>query len=220
MYNHIHRALGGELDNLEAHARSINPDRPEEAGAFAGHLEMIENLLEIHSQEEEQVVWPEIDRQTPGLLRAYELDHEADKDVFARIHSHLGKLQQQSAESAGAQTSLARDTGVLAEQAKLHMRKEEEHIYGPFAESIGRDEQMEIGRRVLSNLPVEMLPQGMPWLASFLTAEEVAEGFELYVEAVGPERGRLFVSPLATSMPPEKWQAVLQHAPQLASYTS
>lgn len=218
LYNHIHKALSGELDNLEAHARSLNPDRPEEMGAFAEHLGMIEGLLHVHSQEEEGVLWPEIEKQMPSLTRPYELDHEADDEVFARIHSHLEKLQQQSPDRASAQVSLARDTGVLAEQVRLHIRKEEEHVYAPFADRISRDEQMDISRRILSNLPAEILPQAMPWLASFLTPEEVAEGFALYVEAVGPERGRLFITPLPNGMPPEKWQEVLKHAPQLTSY--
>jgi hypothetical protein len=98
------------------------------------------------------------------------------------------------------------------------MRKEEEHVYGPFADSISREEQMEIGRRVLDNLPEDLLPQAMPWLAGFLTAEEVAEGFSLYVEAVGPERAHLFVAPIAIGLPPEKWQQVLQRTPELAQY--
>jgi hypothetical protein len=219
LYNHIHKALGGELDNVEAHARSLNPDRSEEIAGFAAHFGMIEGLLEVHSHEEENAVWPEIDKRMPLVLQAYELDHEADKEVFARIHSHIERLQQQSLDHTSAQASLARDCSVLAEQSKLHMRKEEEHVYGPFADSISREEQMEIGRRVLNNLPEDLLPQAMPWLAGFLTAEEVAEGFSLYVEAVGPERAHLFVAPIATGLPPEKWQQVLQRAPELAQYS-
>ena len=218
MFNHIHKALTGELDNVEAHARSLNPDRPGEVEAFAGHFGMLEGILEVHAHEEENAVWPEIDKQMPLVLQAYELDHEADKEVFARIHAYVEKLQQQSPDRASVQASLARDCGVLAEQSKLHMRKEEEHLYGPFAEGISREEQMAISQRLLNNLPEELLPQAMPWLASFLSAEEVAEGFSLYLEAVGPERARLFVAPIASGMPPEKWQQVIQRAPELASY--
>jgi iron-sulfur cluster repair protein YtfE (RIC family) len=218
LYNHIHKALGGEMDNLEGHALSLDPENAEAVVGFAGHLGMIHGLLEVHANEEEGVLWPEIEKQMPGLMGSYEIDHEAEREIFARIDSHLAALQQSGTDKKAISARLARDVGVAAEQLKLHMRKEESHIYTPFSEGIGEAAQMELGRQILSNLPVEILPQAMPWLASFLTAEEVAEGFDLYVKAVGPERGQLFITPLATGLPPGKWQEVLQHAPQLASY--
>lgn len=217
-YHHIHAALGGEMEKLEGHAMALDPASPEAIIGFTGHLGMIDSILEAHAHEEERVLWPEIESRMPGMMDSYEIDHREERALFDRIRADLASLGQPSTDRETTQRRMVRSVAVATEQLKLHMAKEEEHVYAPFAETLSEDEWKSLADQILSGLPPEMLPTAMPWLASYLTAAEVAESFSLYAQALGPERVRPFVSPLPAGMPPEKWQEVLKHAPELASY--
>ena len=217
-YHHIHCALGGEMEKLEGHAIALDATSPAELAGFGAHVGMIDGILEAHAHEEEVVLWPEIESRLPGMMDSYEIDHREERSLFARIHADVAALGQSGADREATQRRLVRSIAVATEQLKLHMAKEEEHVYEPFAATLTDEEWKSLGDRILSGLPPEMLPTAMPWLASYLTAAEVAESFSLYADALGPQRVKPFVAPLPNGMPPEKWQEVLSYAPKLAEY--
>lgn len=206
------------MENLERHAGTLDASNPESVAAFAGHLGMVDEILEAHSQEEERVLWPEIVTRLPGVMGSYEIDHREERSLFERIRTDVAKLSGTGSDNGSVQARLTRSVAVASEHLKLHMLKEEEDVYSKFAETLSDTEGKDLIGRILSGLPPEMLPSAMPWLASHLSADEVAESFSLYVEALGPERARPYITPLPTGMPPEKWQEVVQKAPELGAY--
>ena len=114
-YNHIHKAMGGELLKVEEQAAALDPNNPESVAALVGHLGMIRAILDVHAHAEEDGAWPMIEAKFPGLTRPYLLDHDYERSLFASIDTELANLQQPTGDKAAAGKRL------------YHMSKEEAH---------------------------------------------------------------------------------------------
>ena len=150
------------MEKLEGHAIALNASSPGDVAGFGVHLGMIDSILETHAQDEEVVLWPEIESRLPGMMDSYEIDHREERSLFERIHAEVSALAQPGMDREATQRRLTRSVAVATEQLKLHMAKEEEHVYSAFAETLTDEEWKSLSDRLLSGLPIDKLPTGCP----------------------------------------------------------
>jgi hemerythrin-like domain-containing protein len=217
-YRHIHKAIGGELLKLEAHARSVDPNNPESVGGFAGHLGMFTGIQDAHSHEEEQGVWPQIESKLPGLTQTFLFDHEGERKYVADIKSALAELQRGGGDKQDAAARLYRSTVALASHLIHHMAKEEALLYVPFADRLSEQEESKIVYDTYEGLPEEMVVQAMPWWASYQTPEDIVQAAGILERHARPEKARLVTGAVVNSLPPERWAEVQRLGPQLAEF--
>jgi hemerythrin-like domain-containing protein len=216
-YYHIHTAISGELLKLEAHAKSLNPNNAEAIGGFAGHFGMLSAIQEAHSHEEEEGVWPEIEKRLPGLTSTFLFDHEGERKYMAEIKSALETLQG-GGDKGDATDRLYRNTVALASHLIHHMAKENELLYTPFADKLSEQEESRIVFDAYESLPDELVVQAMPWWASYQSAQDIADEARTLLEHARPEKAKLVLGVVLGSLPPEKRADVEKLKPELAEY--
>jgi DUF438 domain-containing protein len=216
-YYHIHTAISGELLKLEAHAKSLDPNNAEAVGGFAGHFGMLSAIQEAHSHEEEEGIWPEIEKRLPGLTRTFLFDHEGEREYMAEIKSALGMLQG-SGDKGEAADRLYRNAVALASHLIHHMAKENELLYAPFADQLSDQEESKIVYEAYEGLPDAMIMQAMPWWASYQTPQDIADEAKTLLERARPEKARLVLGVVVKSLPPEKWTELEKLKPELSEY--
>lgn len=217
-FNHIHKAIGGELLKLEGHAASIDPSSAESVAGFAGHLAFMEGLLNTHAREEDNGLFPAIEAKFPGMMATFSYDHEAQDKLFDALRSDVASLQGEAVEDKTAiARRLHRNMVALSSDLILHMEKEEAVPYARFAETLSEEEELGMVGAVLNSLPDEMLTNAMPWMASYLTDDEILDEFETYKRVLGAAKMRTFVAPLSTGLAPGRWEALTAREPGLVA---
>jgi hemerythrin-like domain-containing protein len=220
-FNHIHKAIRGELLKLEDHAGAVDPNDAGSVAGFAQHFGMVDNIQTAHSHEEENGLWPRIEAKHPGLLAAFPMDHEAEREYMAEIKQTLGKLQGGQAKPEEKQAlarRLYRYSVALSSHLSHHMNKEETLPYPTFAEGLTEQEEDGMIAAVLNGLPEEMMPMAIPWKTSYLTDEEVVEEFDHYVRILSTQKVKAFFGPIATM--PDRWASLTKMRPAMAQYAS
>jgi hemerythrin-like domain-containing protein len=109
-------------------------------------LHSMDEILDYHAKGEEATVFPAVDNVAPLVARAYLMDHrELDKMVEALETMRL----QKSPDSLLA----SRATAVLNSHLRIHLDKEDSHLYQILREKTTLTQQVAIGGIMSSKIP-------------------------------------------------------------------
>jgi len=118
-------------------------------------LRTVAEILEYHAQGEEAAVFPAVDKLTPLVARAYFLDHrELDKTV-----NGLETMRK-----APDPLITARATAVLESHLRIHLDKEDAHLYPILRERTTESEQASIVGLMSKKVPPERFPALVRWV--------------------------------------------------------
>jgi iron-sulfur cluster repair protein YtfE (RIC family) len=134
-------------------------------------LHTMNELLDYHARGEEAAVFPAMDKLVPQLATPYLMDHrELDSmvDGLEAIRKNPEPL------------TVARATAVLGSFLRIHLNKEDAHLYLILKERTTDDEQVAIGKSMTRSVPPEKFPTMIQWLLPLLDFEDqvfVAKGW-------------------------------------------
>jgi iron-sulfur cluster repair protein YtfE (RIC family) len=122
-------------------------------------LSILGEILDYHAKGEEAAVFPAVDKLTPFVAKAYLMDHrELDNMVNAL----------EAMRKAPDSLATARATAVLNSHLRIHLDKEDAHLYPILRERTTDEEQASIGRVMSSKVPPERFPVLIQWLFPLL----------------------------------------------------
>jgi iron-sulfur cluster repair protein YtfE (RIC family) len=134
-------------------------------------LHTMNELLDYHARGEEAAVFPAVDKLTPQVATPYLMDHR-ELDIMT---DSLEKIQQNP-----DSLTTARATAVLDSFLRIHLNKEDAHLYPILRERTSDDEQIAIGTTMAKSVPPEKFPTMIQWLFPLLDLTDqvlVAKGW-------------------------------------------
>jgi iron-sulfur cluster repair protein YtfE (RIC family) len=143
-------------------------------GAFApvlDRLHVMNEILDYHARGEEAAVFPAVDNVAPLVAMAYLIDHR-ELDTMVSGLEALRRMPEPLA--------TARATAVLASHLRIHLDKEDAHLYPILRERTTESEQKTIGVLMSKKVPPDRFPIMIQWLFPLLDLDDqvvVAKGW-------------------------------------------
>jgi hypothetical protein len=162
-------------------------------------------VLDYHARGEEAAVFPAVDNVAPLVAKAYLMDHhELDSMV-----SGLETMRKTPNPLAAA-----RATAVLNSHLKIHLDKEDAHLYPILREKTPESEQASIVGAMSRKVPPDRFPTLVQWLFPLLDFEDqlvVTKGWMTLM----PPQVFANVKPLIKQTVAENWVKLAQRIPEL-----
>ena len=168
-------------------------------------LHVMDELLDYHAQGEEAAVFPAIDNVAPLVAKAYLMDHR-ELDIMV---SGLEAMRK-----APDPLAAARATAVLNSHLRIHLDKEDTHLYPILRERTTESEQASIVGLMSKKVPPERFPTVVQWLFPLLDLEDQVVVTKGWVTLMPPQ---VFagVKPLIKKTVAENWAELTVRIPEL-----
>jgi hemerythrin-like domain-containing protein len=166
----IHNAFRRDVSQIDASVFKLARDGGELNPVF-DRLRTVAEILDYHAQGEESAVFPAVDKLTPLVARAYLLDHRELDTMVNRLETMRSKPDP---------LITARATAVLESHLRIHLDKEDIHLYPILRERTTESEQASIVGLMSRKVPSEKFPTLVQWLLPLLDFEDrlvVTEGW-------------------------------------------
>jgi len=202
----IHNAFRRDVYQIDASAFELARNGGDLTPVF-GRLRTVAEILDYHAQGEEVAVFPAVDKLAPLVARAYFLDHrELDKMVngFETMRKSPDALVT------------ARATAVLESHLRIHLDKEDVHLYPILRERTMESEQASIVGLMSTKVPPERFPALVQWLLPLLDFDDrvvVTEGWMKFM----PPQVFANLKPLIRKVLAEDWTELTRRIPNLDS---
>lgn len=168
-------------------------------------LHLMNELLDYHARGEEAAVFPAMDKVAPQVATAYLMDHRE----LDRMVDDLETLRQKP-----DPLTTTRGTAVLHSFLRIHLNKEDAHLYAILRERTTDDEQIEIGVLMSRAVPRDKFPNMLKWLFPLLDLDDqvtVARGLETAM----PTEVFSAIKPLIEKAVGTNWAKLTEQIPTL-----
>jgi len=158
----FHNAFRRDISQIDDTVNKIARD----GGNFTTVLDRLHTMNEIldyHARGEEAAVFPAMDKVAPQVATPYLMDHrELDNMVngLETIRKNPDPL------------TTARATAILGSFLRIHLNKEDAHLYMILRERTTDNEQVAIGALVSRSTPPDKYPTNIQWLFPLLDLED------------------------------------------------
>jgi hypothetical protein len=149
-----------EIDNAAYKARSGGDITP-----VLDRLHVTGEILDYHAKGEEEAVFPAVDKVAPLVANAYFLDHRELDLMVAGL---------EAMRTAPDALTAARATAVLNAFLRIHLNKEDAHLYPILRERTTESEQASIVGTMARKIPPDRMPTVVRWLFPLLGHDDRA----------------------------------------------
>ena len=168
-------------------------------------LHTMAEILDYHAKGEEAAVFPAVDNVTPLVAEAYFMDHrELDTMV-----SGLETMRR-----TPDPLTTARATAVLASHLRIHLYKEDTHLYTILRERTTESEQASIVGLMSKKVPPDRFPTLLQWLFPLLDLDDrvvITKGWMTLM----PHQVFAGLKPLIRKIVAENWVELARRIPEL-----
>ena len=202
----FHNAFRRDVSQIDASAFKLARNGGDLSPVF-DRLRIVDEILDYHAQGEEAAVFPAVDKLTPLVARAYLLDHrELDTMVDG-----LGAMRE-----TPDPLITARATAVLESHLRIHLDKEDVHLYPILRERTTESEQASVVAMMSRKVPSERFPAMVQWLLPLLDFDDRVVITEGWMKLMPPQ---VFANlkPLMRKIMAEDWGDLAQRIPNLDS---
>ena len=200
----IHNAFRRDVSQIDATAFKLARNGGDLPPVF-DRLRVVAEILDYHAQGEEAAVFPAVNKLTPLVARAYFLDHR-------ELDTMVNELETMRKTSDALMT--ARATAVLESHLRIHLNKEDVHLYPILRERTTESEQASIIGLMSRKVPPERFPVLVQWLLPLLDFDDRVVITEGWMKLMPPQ---VFagLKPLMRKIMAEDWVALTQRVPDL-----
>jgi iron-sulfur cluster repair protein YtfE (RIC family) len=128
-------------------------------------LHITGEILDYHAKGEEEAVFPAVDKVAPLVAKAYLLDHRELDTMVAGL---------EAMRTAPDALTAARATAVLNAHLRIHLNKEDAHLYPILRERTAEDEQASIVGLMARKVPPDRTRTLVRWLLPLLGHDDRA----------------------------------------------
>jgi hypothetical protein len=149
----IHHAFRKDMAKIDAAALDLA--RGEQgAAATLERFRFFNEVLDWHAKGEEAGVFPALEKVAPEVAWTYVRDHRGLDTAYEDLNRSY---------NAGDLLQTARASAVLHFHLKIHLAKEDAHLYRIFAERIPLPEQKKAMDIMAANVPQKRFPELVEW---------------------------------------------------------
>jgi iron-sulfur cluster repair protein YtfE (RIC family) len=194
----IHNAFRRDLFQIDGSAFKLARNEGDFTPVF-DRLHLVAEILDYHAQGEEVAVFPAVDKLTPFVAQAYFLDHRELDTMIDRLETMRKNPDP---------LITARATAVLESHLRIHLDKEDVHLYPILRERTTESEMMS------GKVPLERFPAMVQWLLPLLDFDDRVVITEGWMKLMPPQ---VFagVKPLMKKIMAEDWVKLTQRIPNL-----
>jgi iron-sulfur cluster repair protein YtfE (RIC family) len=202
----IHNAFRRDVFQIDAAAFKLARNGGDFTPVF-NRLQVVAEILDYHAQGEEVAVFPAVDKLTPLVAKAYFLDHR-ELDTMVNGLETMRK--------APDAIVTARATAVLESHLRIHLDKEDAHLYPILRERTTESEQVAIVGLMSKKVPPEKFPVLVQWLLPLLDFDDRVVVTAGWMKLLPPQ---VFANlkPLMKKVMGEDWVALTKRIPNLES---
>ena len=200
----FHNAFRRDLFQIDTSAFKLARDGGDLAPVF-DRLRIVGEILDYHARGEEAAVFPAVDKLTPLVAQAYFLDHR-------ELDTMVNGLEAMRKTSDPLTT--ARATAVLESHLRIHLDKEDAHLYPIIRKRTTESEQTAIVRLMSSKVPPERFPAMVQWFLPLLDFDDRVVVTEGWMKLMPPQ---VFASlkPLMRKIMAKDWDELTYIVPNL-----
>ena len=200
----FHNAFRRDMAQIDNSVLKIAREGGDMAPYF-DRLQIMGEVLDYHARGEEAAVFPAVDNIAPFLAKAYILDH---RELDSMVHG-LEAIRQ-----APDPLTTARATAVLNSHLRIHLDKEDVHLYPILRERTTDEEQVSIGKVMASKTPPERSPTQVQWLFPLLDLEDQVVSTKVWMTLMPPQ---VFagLKPLIKKTVAENWVELTLRIPDI-----
>jgi iron-sulfur cluster repair protein YtfE (RIC family) len=202
----FHNAFRKDIAQIDAAILEI-AHRGGNPSPVLNKLHAMDEILDYHARGEEAAVFPAVDNVAPLVARAYLMDH---RELDKMVETLETMLLQKSPDPLRA----SRATAVLNSHLRIHLDKEDAHLYPILREKTTLSQQVAIGAIMSSKIPPDRFPAAIAWLFPLLDLNDrvtVTRGWMTLM----PTQIFANLKPLIKSAIAEGWDAITQKIPEL-----
>jgi iron-sulfur cluster repair protein YtfE (RIC family) len=170
-------------------------------------LHVMDEILDYHARGEEAAVFPAVDNVAPLVARAYLMDH---RELDKMVETLEGMRLQKSPDPLLA----SRATAVLNSHLRIHLDKEDAHLYPILREKTTVTQQVAMGGIMSSKIPPDRFPAAIAWLFPLLNLNDrvtITRGWMMFM----PPQVFAGVKPIIKNAVADGWDAIVQRIPEL-----
>ena len=200
----IHNAFRRDVSQIDATAFKLARNGGDLTPIF-NRLSIVAEILDYHARGEEAAVFPAVDKLTPLVAQAYLLDHR-------ELDTMINGLKTMRKTPDALIT--ARATAVLESHLRIHLNKEDAHLYPILRKRTTESEQTSIVGLMSRKVPPEKFPAMVQWLLPLLDFDGRVVITEGWMKLMPPQ---VFagLKPLMRKIMAEDWVALTQRVPDL-----
>jgi iron-sulfur cluster repair protein YtfE (RIC family) len=168
-------------------------------------LHIVAEILDYHAKGEEAAVFPAVDNLTPLVAEAYFLDHRELDAMVTRLEAMRRTPDP---------LTLARATAILASHLRIHLDKEDAHLYPILRERTTESEQASIVGLMSKKVPPDRFPNLVQWLFPLLDLDDrvvITKGWMTLM----PPQVFAGLKPLIRKVVAENWIELARRIPEL-----
>jgi iron-sulfur cluster repair protein YtfE (RIC family) len=202
----FHNAFRRDLSQIDAASFKLAKTE-ENMNSIFDRLSIVSEVLDYHAQGEEVAVFPALEKLTPHVSQAYFLDHRELDTMIDNL-----EIIQENPDPL----TTARATAVLESHLRIHLNKEDAHLYPLLKERTTTDEQTEIVRKMSGKVPPKRFPVLIQWLLPLLDFDDrvvITEGWMTMM----PPQVFANLKPLLKKLMASDWIALTQRIPHLTN---
>jgi iron-sulfur cluster repair protein YtfE (RIC family) len=169
-------------------------------------LQIMTEILDYHARGEEAAVFPAIDNIAPDVVKAYIMDHRELDNMVQGLEAIRKEPDTLMA---------ARATAVLNSHLRIHLNKEDTHLYPILRERTTDDQQVSIVKIMASKTPPERSPTQVQWLFPLLDSEDQVKVIQAWM-SVMPSPVFTMVKPLIKKSVSANWAILTEQIPELS----
>jgi iron-sulfur cluster repair protein YtfE (RIC family) len=158
----LHRALRKDAFQIDDSAFKIALNGGDFAPIF-DRLHILGEILDYHAQGEEAAVFPAVDNVAPSVARAYLIDHR-ELDNMVNGLEEIRKMPKPLA--------TARATAVLNSHLRIHLDKEDVHLYPLLWQRTTESEQTNIVLKMSQKVPPDKFLMFTQWFFPLLDLDD------------------------------------------------
>lgn len=173
--------------------------------ASLDQLHIVGEILDYHAKGEEAAVFPAVDNLAPLVAKAYIMDHR-ELDTMVSGLETMRKTPDP--------LTTARATAVLNSHLKIHLHKEDVHLYPILRERTTESEQASIVGLMSKQVPSDRFPTVVQWLFPLLDLEDRVVVTKVWMTLMPPQ---VFdgLKLLIKKTVAENWVELTQRIPEL-----
>jgi hypothetical protein len=166
---------------------------------------LFNEILVWHADGEEEFVFPELERVAPLMAEAYERDHRGLDSLF-------DSLRKAVAESDPLTTTRA--TAAFNFHLRIHLDKEEAHLYRIFNERVSLPDQGAIIGKMAQKVPQNRFPEVVRWIYPLMGAMDRENMTRIWRQAL-PEPAFAGAVKLIQAAIGNDWAELTRRIPEL-----
>ena len=170
-------------------------------------LRGLEEWLLVHEAGEEKAVFPAVDDVAPLVAKAYFIDHRELDTMVETL---------EDVENAPDSLTAARGTAAITAHLRIHLDKEDVHLYPILRERTTLDDQASIVGIMAAEVPPERAPNLVGWLFPLLSLDDRVVMLNVWKSVSPPPVFSGLKSLVEGAVSEAEWAQLTERIPELS----